>query len=87
MMTYQDYLDGWEANFGDATTGEYGYLRRGDRYYPFTVHRLSELEFDEHIVALERAGKEFDRAYNLEDNVNMTIILKESMPHELALLL
>ncbi len=85
-MTYQDYLDNWSAHFGEETTGEYGFWN-GGRYYPRTVHRLSEEEFNQHQSALDAASAQFQTALESHDQDGMQAALSESLPHELALII
>lgn len=85
-MTYQDYLDNWDSNFGVADTGEYASYHYGKRRLN-DVHRLSEDEFNKHLKALNVASEHFDKALASDDGAGMDAALSESFPHELALLL
>lgn len=85
-MTYQDYLDNWEANYGESDTGEYGYYRYG-KHFPVIVHRLSEEEFNTHNEALEKASIKFNDALLKDDGDGMDAALAEGFPHEIALVL
>lgn len=84
-MTYQDYLNNWEQNYGDSDTGEYGYFENG-RHIPVGVHRLSEAEFNLHNDALIESQKYFDAAHNDGNLTAMTNALAMSFPHEIQLL-
>jgi len=85
-LTYEGYIDTWEDRFGDDTQGEYGYWR-GNRHFPYQVHRLSPDEFETHRQALVAASVEFEAALAADDDQKMEAALNASMPHELALLL
>lgn len=85
-MTYQDYLDNWHDHYGDDDTGEYGYYRYG-KHFPYTVHRLSEEEYNLHIKSVDECGERFEEARLRKDGDEMDRLLAESFPHELELLL
>jgi hypothetical protein len=85
-FTYESYLDNWEAHFGDAEEGEYGFWTDGQRI-PHTVHRLSPAEFDEHLEGMKAADAAFDQAMEAEDHNGMAQALADGFPHELALLI
>jgi hypothetical protein len=85
-FTYQSYLDIWEAHFGDADEGEFGFYTRGQRI-PHTVRRLTPEEFEEHLEGMKAADAAFDQAMEAEDHEGMAKALADGFPHELALLI
>lgn len=85
-MNYQDYLNNWAQNYGDANTGEYGYWK-GNRHFPYRVHRLTESEFARHVAALDAAQTEINEAMAGNDDEAIRAAFNKSLPHELELLL
>ena len=84
-MTYQDYLDHWDEDFGDTDTADYGYWRHGT-HIDIVIQRLTEAEFNEHLKGLNDGFVEFDAAVKANDDAAMGAAMANSFPHELALL-
>jgi hypothetical protein len=85
-FTHQSYLGHWEAHFGDADEGEYGFYTRGQRI-PHTVRKLTPEEFEGHLEGMKAADAAFDQAMEAEDHEGMAQALANGFPHELALLI
>lgn len=85
-MTYQDYLNNWCSNFGDATSGDYGYWD-GNKHYPYPVHKLTEQEFNSHLAALSEAETQINATMKSNDDIAVRAAFNKSLPHELELLL
>lgn len=84
--TYTDYLKQWDELFGDVDTADYGWWQ-GKTRVPYTVHKLSEAEFNNHLTKLNEASDEFEAAAQALDEVRMDNALVASFPHELNLLI
>ena len=83
--TYQDYLNDWEDRFGAVESAMYFYWLRG-RKIEKPIHRLTELQWQKHLGALEMATAEFEKAKAEDDGDGMDRALEQSFPYEWALL-
>lgn len=86
-MLYEDYLERWAGEFGaEAESGVTYYLRGGKRQL-IKLHRMTEEEFDVHVMNLEAANDAFNEAAREDDDTAMKEALDSAFPHELALLI
>jgi len=84
--TYTDYLAQWAELFGDVDSADFGWWR-GKQRVPYIVHKLSEVEFQEHLTKLNQASDDFEVAAQAGNDIEMDNALSASFPHELALLI
>ena len=85
-ISYAEYLENWDENFGDCDSAPYGYYSFG-QHVPITVQKLTEVELSEHLRALNAAHAEFEAAKERGDYDGMSAALEKSFPHELVLLI
>lgn len=85
-LTYQDYIENWESQYGDDEEADTYILAHGVRI-PTKVSRLSEEEFQEHLKEMNNALVAFDVALKANDDQGMESALRSSFPHEVALLI
>ena len=83
--SYQDYLDRWEALFGDEDEGDYSFFQYG-REVPYRVRKLSQEEHTEHWDKYEQFDAEFYEAEDAGNDAGMQAALDKSFPYELRLL-
>ena len=85
-MKYEEYLGRWVADFGEKSHGVTTYYQNG-KPRVIRVERLTEEQFLEHVVALDKANGDFFTAANANDDAGMKAALDTAFPHELALLI
>lgn len=84
--TYQDYLEAWQREYGDATTGDTVYYERNEPKV-VTINKLTEEAFNLHKQMLLKSNILFYRARQGGSEDGMDAALAQGFPHELQLLL
>ena len=86
---YQDYLQRWKEQYGDAAWVQARWYKYG-KERTTVIHRLSENEFGQSLNIVDRCYRALDveMADDSDDRDNNAIdaLFEEAFPHELRLL-
>lgn len=86
--TYDEYLQEWSKNFGEAEYGDFAYYHHGKSREKW-MKRMTEAEFYAAVALVHSANTEISSLLAMEDSEAVSerirMLFEQTFPYELAL--